>query len=160
VFQVEYVHRHQGRVQTSAHEKVTRPRREDAEAMLFLNSIALNETRPCFHNRKDASDVVLSVDYDESFVVSLVVWILLVLYVLGASAGAFIYVVVKKAKARRSDRERERRGEVDVPRQHDIEDDEHDENVCEEDPIFLIYDYGTFDPRAVKKSPRLAHDWT
>ncbi|ELR16860.1 uncharacterized protein ACA1_041970 [Acanthamoeba castellanii str. Neff] len=151
-FQVEYVHRHQGRMQASAYEKVTRPRHTADDARRLLDAVALNATRPCFHHRKEAHEVVLGVDYDASFVVSLVLWILVVLYVLGVSAGAFIYVVTKKAKARsRSRRKR-----------HDIEDDDHDENVCEEDPIFLIYDYGTFDPRSARKSPRPAplHDWT
>ncbi len=113
--------------------------------------------------------MVLGVDYDASFVVSLVLWILVVLYVLGVSAGAFIYVVTKKAKARSRSRRKRVVGDDDgdgdgdhYHQRHDIEDDDHDENVCEEDPIFLIYDYGTFDPRSARKSPRPAplHDWT
>lgn len=168
-FQVEYVHRHQGRMQASAYEKVTRPRHTADDARRLLDAVALNATRPCFHHRKEAHEVVLGVDYDASFVVSLVLWILVVLYVLGVSAGAFIYVVTKKAKARSRSRRKQivgSGGDGDDDgrhhQQHDIEDDDHDENVCEEDPIFLIYDYGTFDPRSARKSPRPAplHDWT
>jgi hypothetical protein len=76
-------------------------------------------------------------------------------------------VVTKKAKACSRSRRKwvvgDHNGNNDnhCHQRHDIEDDNHNENVCKEDPIFLIYDYGTFDPRSARKSPRPAplHDW-
>lgn len=120
----------------------------------------------CYYNRKNITEVVMSIDYDTSFTVSLIVWIFVVLYVLCASAAAFVYVMVKKAEKSEAAVPLDTLTDADKDGPSKKKDsrsiDSEDENICEEDPIFVIYDYGTFkhDQSSLRSPRATVADWT
>ncbi len=91
---------HMKTVSATAYEKASKPVRKNLEDVLaFLDRYDINSTYACFYHEDNTNEVVMSVDYDSGFLISVSFFVVVVGYMVlfsGVILGKYVYLKLRR----------------------------------------------------------------